>query len=102
MSDEARLLIDAEQGRKIAEIANSFGWNGVENSKLLSDFIHSELSDLARMREKFRRTLVESLAYECPNHQEQTCANVASYHAVRNGTGLYLCGDCILSTDEHR
>lgn len=39
----SRLNQDAEQARKIAEVANAHGWNGVENSKVLSVFVESEL-----------------------------------------------------------
>lgn len=44
-----RLRLPAREGQKIAELANDqLGWNGVENSKILSTFIEEYVADLRR------------------------------------------------------
>lgn len=35
----------AREGRAVAEVANRHGWNGVENSKLLSEFVERRLAE---------------------------------------------------------
>jgi len=45
-AENHKLRQAAEQGQRIAEIANKHGWNGVENSKILSEFIDHELHRL--------------------------------------------------------
>lgn len=48
---EAKLLErEVNQLKQISLIANEYGWNGVENSKILSFFIQDALGDLDRLQ----------------------------------------------------
>lgn len=49
--EDPHLHSDAKMCRKIAEIANFYGWDGVSNPKLLSAFIQDELEALRKVRE---------------------------------------------------
>jgi hypothetical protein len=57
LSDAKALAAQAVDGKRAAEIANRYGWDGVTNSKLLGVFLESELAELAqrRMNEKLNR-----------------------------------------------
>jgi len=47
-----------EEVAKIVDVANSHGWNGVENSKILWDFLDYELSEVGRLKSLCRRAKV--------------------------------------------
>lgn len=46
---------DARIARRIAVIANRYGWNGTDNAKHLDRFIAGELRLLARARKLLRK-----------------------------------------------
>jgi hypothetical protein len=49
----ARLKRDAEQGQAVAAVANRHGWDGMNNSKILSVFIEGELKRLEQFDARF-------------------------------------------------
>jgi len=57
----------AREAQRVARIANEHGWNGVENSKILSNFIESELNELAAYRACAEPMKEEAGRKECPN-----------------------------------